>query len=362
MKSVSHIMVGLSGGVDSAIAAYRLQQQGYRVSSLFMKNWDEDDRDGHCSAEQDLSDASAVAKILDIPLYERNFSHEYWQQVFEHFLAEYAAGRTPNPDILCNREIKFTTFLQHAQELGADAIATGHYAHIEYRKPYYLLLKGADPAKDQSYFLHLLNQAQLSKALFPLGEMEKSAVRQLAAELQLPNAGKKDSTGICFIGERNFKQFLQQYLPAQPGEIQDLSGQVLGQHDGLMYYTLGQRQGLGLGGMKHGSGEPWYVVDKDLSGNILLVAQGHNHPALFKQRLKAQAPHWIAEQPAQRDAICTAKTRYRQADQDCRIVYWNETEMEVEFRQPQRAVTPGQSVVFYDGRVCLGGAVISSAY
>jgi len=362
MKSVSHIMVGLSGGVDSAIAAYQLKQDGYHVSSLFMKNWDEDDRDGHCSAEQDLKDASAVADILGIPLQQRNFSHEYWQQVFEHFLAEYAAGRTPNPDILCNREIKFTTFLQHAQDLGADLIATGHYAQIEQQRQHFLLLKGADDSKDQSYFLHLLNQAQLSKALFPIGQLQKSRVRELAAQIQLPNSAKKDSTGICFIGERNFKQFLQQYLPAQPGDIRDVDGNVIGRHDGLMYYTLGQRQGLGLGGMKHGSGEPWYVVDKDLEKNALLVAQGHDHPALYKRCLKAQAPHWIAQIPPPRHFVCRAKTRYRQADQECRIRYWNENEMEVEFKQPQRAITPGQSVVFYEGPVCLGGAVIAAAF
>jgi len=362
MKSVSHVMVGLSGGVDSAIAAHQLKCEGYRVSSLFMKNWDEDDRDSHCSAEKDLQDASAVAKILDIPLHQRNFSHEYWQQVFEHFLAEYAAGRTPNPDILCNREIKFTTFLQHAEDLGADAIATGHYAQIERRNQRYLLLKAQDSNKDQSYFLHLLNQSQLSKALFPIGKLFKSEVRASAEALHLPNFDKKDSTGICFIGERNFKQFLQQYLPAQPGDIVDLDGNHLGRHDGLMYYTLGQRQGLGLGGMKNGNGEPWYVVDKDLVNNILLVAQGHDHPALFKRCLKAQSPHWIAEVPPARDIICRAKTRYRQLDQDCRILYWNESEVEVEFKQPQRAITPGQSVVFYDGPVCLGGAVISQAY
>jgi len=362
MKSASHIMVGLSGGVDSAIAAYQLKEGGYQVSSLFMKNWDEDDRDGHCSAEQDLQDASAVAKILNIPLYQRNFSHEYWQQVFEHFLAEYAAGRTPNPDILCNREIKFSTFLQQALDLGADAIATGHYAQIEQRKQYYLLMKGADPGKDQSYFLHLLNQAQLSKALFPIGHLQKTQVREIASQLQLPNSSKKDSTGICFIGERNFKEFLQQYLPAQPGDIKDLHGAILGRHDGLMYYTLGQRQGLGLGGMKDGNGEPWYVVDKDLANNTLVVAQGHQHPALFKTRLKAQAPHWVAQVPPQKNVVCRAKTRYRQADQDCRIIYWDEEQLEVEFKQPQRAVTPGQSVVFYDGPVCLGGAVIADAY
>ena len=362
MKSVSHIMVGLSGGVDSAIAAKQLIESGFTVSSLFMKNWDEDDRDGHCSAEQDLQDASAVADILGIPLHQRNFSHEYWQQVFEHFLAEYAAGRTPNPDILCNREIKFTTFLQHAQDLGAEAIATGHYARIEKHKQHYLLLKGVDNSKDQSYFLHLLNQAQLSQALFPIGHLQKSEVRHWAEQLKLPNFAKKDSTGICFIGERNFKEFLQQYLPAQPGDIKDPAGNCLGRHDGLMYYTLGQRQGLGLGGMKHGSGEPWYVVDKDLAHNTLIVAQGHNHPALFKRRLKAQAPHWIAEVPPTRQFACRAKTRYRQADQDCLITYWNTSEMEVEFKQPQRAVTPGQSVVFYHDQVCLGGAVIENAY
>lgn len=360
--SSQHIMVGLSGGVDSAVAAFELQQAGFQVSSLFMKNWDEDDRDGECSAEQDLKDASEVAAILGCPLYQRNFSHEYWQQVFEHFLAEYAAGRTPNPDILCNREIKFTTFLQHARDLGADAIATGHYARIEQHGKRQYLLKGVDNGKDQSYFLHLLNQNQLAYARFPIGHLQKSRVRDIAQGLQLPNFDKKDSTGICFIGERNFKEFLQQYLPAQPGEIHSSDGRILGRHEGLMYYTLGQRQGLGLGGMKHGSGEAWYVVDKDLARNVLIVAQGNNHPLLFKQALKAKQPHWIADLPDKTRFACRAKTRYRQPDQDCVISYWNDQELQVEFREPQRAVTPGQSVVFYQDQVCLGGAVITEAY
>jgi tRNA-specific 2-thiouridylase len=357
-RPVQHIVVGLSGGVDSAVAAHLLQQQGYRVQGLFMKNWEEDDDAEYCSAAVDLEDARAVCKILDIPLHTRNFAAEYWERVFSYFLAEYGAGRTPNPDVLCNKEIKFKTFLEHALELGADHIATGHYARVTYRDGYYRLLTARDANKDQTYFLHALGQPQLAQTLFPLGELTKPEVRQLAAELGLPNHAKKDSTGICFIGERKFKDFLSRYLPAQPGEIHDPAGRCVGHHDGLMYYTLGQRQGLGIGGAKDSSGEPWYVVAKNLEHNVLVVAQGHDHPLLFRSVLEARQLNWIAEAPREIPFRCTAKVRYRQPDQACVITRLEGDACEVQFDEPQRAVTPGQSVVFYHGDECLGGGVI----
>ena len=358
-RPARQILVGISGGVDSAVAAYLLREQGLAVQGMFMKNWDEDDSNGQCSAEVDLKDASSVCRQLDIPLYTRNFASEYWENVFEYFLDEYRAGRTPNPDVLCNREIKFKTFLEHALELGADHIATGHYARVIHRDGYYRLLKARDENKDQSYFLHALGQHQLQHALFPLGELHKPEVRKIAAAQGFSNAAKKDSTGICFIGERKFKDFLGRFLPASPGEMRTPEGEPMGQHDGLMYYTLGQRQGLGIGGNQHGSGDPWYVVGKDLANNVLIVAQGHDHPLLFRDTLQAEQLHWIAERPRSLPFTCRAKTRYRQPDQACTITALDGEHCQVRFEQPQRAVTPGQSVVFYRDDECLGGGVIT---
>ncbi len=355
------VMAGMSGGVDSSVAALLLQQQGYPVEGLFMKNWDEDDRDGQCSATRDLADAQAVCDTLGIHLHTRNFSTEYWDQVFEHFLAEYRAGRTPNPDILCNREIKFKTFLEHAQALGAERIATGHYARVDCRDGQYRLLRGKDGNKDQSYFLHALGQDALRVTLFPVGELPKPQVRKLAEEHELVTAGKKDSTGICFIGERNFREFLSRFIPAQPGEMVTPEGQVIGEHPGVMYFTLGQRKGLGIGGTRGGSEQPWFVVDKDVPNNRLIVAQGHDHPLLYSTALEASQLNWIAGRPPASEFHCTAKTRYRQADQPCRVVLEDEG-CTVHFDQPQWAVTPGQSVVFYDGEVCLGGGVIERRF
>ncbi len=354
----TRIIVGMSGGVDSSVSALLLQQQGYRVEGLFMKNWEEDDGTEYCTAKEDLADASAVCQRLGITLHTANFAAEYWDNVFEHFLAEYQAGRTPNPDILCNREIKFKAFLDYALMLGADGIATGHYCRSGQRDGEVQLLKGRDPNKDQSYFLHAVGAEQLAKTLFPIGDMEKPAVRALAEQHQLVTHDKKDSTGICFIGERRFKDFLQQYLPAQPGRIEDLNGRDMGQHSGLMYHTIGQRQGLGIGGVAGAGEQPWYVVSKDLQRNVLLVAQGTQHPALFKRRLRVGAIHWINAAPSL-PLQCRAKTRYRQPDQDC-TVSPSEQGYSVDFASPQRAITPGQSVVFYQGEVCLGGGVIEA--
>ena len=360
-SSSKKVVIGLSGGVDSSVAALLLKQQGYQLQAIFMKNWEEDD-DEYCSAEEDLDDAAKVAAKLDIPLLTRNFSGEYWETVFQYFLDEYKKGRTPNPDILCNREIKFKTFLEHAIDLGAEFIATGHYARRAKRDGKFRLLKAKDHNKDQTYFLHQLNQYQLSKSLFPLGELEKSDVRALAEQSGFENFAKKDSTGICFIGERKFREFLSQYLPAKPGNIKTVEGDTIGKHDGLMYYTLGQRQGLGIGGSTKGDGQPWYVVKKNLQYNELIVAQGHDHPALFSTGLIATNVHWIADKPDRIPYRCFAKTRYRQSDQACTIVKLDESSCEVEFDQPQRAVTPGQSVVFYREDECLGGAVIDRAF
>jgi len=359
--NINKIVVGLSGGVDSSVAALLLKQQGYQLQGIFMKNWDEDD-DEYCTAEQDLSDAAAIALQLDIPLSTRNFSSEYWDKVFEYFLDECRLGRTPNPDILCNKEIKFKTFLEHATDLGADHIATGHYARCEYIRGKYRLFKAEDSNKDQSYFLYQLNQFQLSKSLFPLGSINKTLVRSLAEQHGFVNFDKKDSTGICFIGERKFKEFLSQYLPAQPGEILTVEGKSIGKHDGLMYYTLGQRQGLGIGGYSKGDGQAWYVVKKNLSENTLIVAQGHDHPSLFSDTVIATQPHWIADPPAQLPFKCWAKTRYRQSDQACRIEQLDENTCTVRFDQPQRAVTPGQSMVFYFEDECLGGSIIDNSF
>jgi tRNA-specific 2-thiouridylase len=357
LNSATKVIVGMSGGVDSSVAALLLLEQGYRVEGLFMKNWEEDDGTEYCTAKEDFADAQAVADRLDIHLHGANFAAEYWDNVFEHFLAEYRAGRTPNPDILCNREIKFKAFLEYALMLGADFIATGHYARRGEVDGRAALLKGLDPNKDQSYFLHQVGHEELEKTLFPLGEMEKSAVRALAEQHNLATAKKKDSTGICFIGERRFRDFLQRYLPAQPGEIHSLDGEVLGRHQGLMYHTIGQRQGLGIGGLANHSEAPWYVVRKDLQNNVLLVAQGNDHPALFSSTLYSADVLWISGQVPQMPLACAAKVRYRQPDQDCTVSVCDGG-LRVDFAEAQRAVTPGQSVVFYRGEQCLGGGVI----
>lgn len=352
------IMVGLSGGVDSSVAALLLKQAGYRVEGLFMKNWEGDDDDAYCAAREDMLDAMAVADKLGIDFHYVNFAGEYWDRVFEHFLHEYRAGRTPNPDILCNREIKFRAFLDHARALGADAIATGHYARRLDDATGVHLARGVDTNKDQSYFLHALSRDQVGSAYFPLGGLEKPRVREIAAAHDLITADKKDSTGICFIGERRFADFLKTYLPAQPGPIETLEGERLGTHQGLMYHTIGQRQGLGIGGTKAHGEAPWYVVDKDLESNTLQVAQGRNHPALFADRLEAEQVHWIEPPPT--DRPLTAKIRYRQPDQAVRIEQTGDR-LIASFAEPQRAITPGQSVVFYAGDICLGGAVITRA-
>ena len=353
------IIVGMSGGVDSSVTALLLQQQGYAVQGVFMKNWEGDDTDQHCAAEDDLRDARQVCDALGIPLQGVNFADQYWDRVFEYFLQEYRASRTPNPDILCNREIKFRAFLDYALSQGADYIATGHYARIGRDGDRYTLLRGRDNNKDQSYFLYTLGQDQLARSLFPIGELDKSRVRELAAEHELITCNKKDSTGICFIGERDFRAFLKRYLPAQPGEIHTPEGTCLGRHEGLMYYTLGQRQGLGIGGVKGHEGAVWYVAAKDLENNILIVVDGHEHPLLYSQGLSAIDLHWVAGEPPTLPLTCTAKTRYRQQDATCTIEYDEDNNCVVHFQEPQWAVTPGQSVVFYQADICLGGGIIN---
>ncbi|UZJ45070.1 tRNA 2-thiouridine(34) synthase MnmA [Marinimicrobium sp. C6131] len=353
------VIVGMSGGVDSSVTALILQQQGYQVEGLFMKNWDEDDGTEYCTAKDDLADAQRVADRLGITLHTANFAAEYWDNVFEHFLAEYKAGRTPNPDILCNREIKFKVFIEYAEMLGGELIATGHYVRREDRDGRTHLLKGLDPNKDQSYFLHAVGEAEFARSLFPLGGIEKPQVRRIAEENGLATAKKKDSTGICFIGERRFKDFLQQYLPAQPGTIETPEGQVIGEHAGLMYYTIGQRQGLGIGGVAGASEAPWFVAQKDLERNVLIAVQGE-HPLLYNNGLEASQIHWINGKAPAPSFRCMAKTRYRQADQACEVMVEGDR-LRIAFDEPQRAITPGQSVVLYDGDVCLGGAVIERA-
>ena len=353
------VMLGISGGVDSSVAALLLQRAGHDVEGLFMQNWEEDDRSGPCTTDTDRKDAVAVCGRLGIPFHARNFAAEYWDGVFEHFLAEYRAGRTPNPDVLCNREIKFKTFLDEARDLGAEKIATGHYARVDCLDGRYRLLRAADAGKDQTYFLHALGQAQLGATLFPVGEIEKSVVRDMAREAALPTHAKKDSTGICFIGERDFRQFLTQYIPARAGEMRSPDGRLIGEHQGVMYYTLGQRNGLGIGGRQNADGAPWYVVGKDVAKNILIVAQGCENEWLLSRRLIAEVPAWVAGSPPAATFRCTAKTRYRQHDQAC-VVSVRDDQLDVTFDEPQRAVTPGQSVVFYDGEECLGGAVIAA--
>ena len=357
------VIVGMYGGVDSSVAALRLLEQGYQVEGLFMKNWEEDDTEEYCSATEDLADAQSVSDLLGIKLHTVNFASEYWDQVFEYFLAEYRSGRTPNPDIMCNKEIKFKAFLEYAVGLGADFIATGHYVQLERTADKLIMLKGLDENKDQSYFLYTLQQHQLEKSLFPIGDLEKPEVRKLAEKAGFDTANKKDSTGICFIGERKFTEFLQRFLPAQPGDIITVNGgnEVIGQHQGLMYYTFGQRQGLGIGGLKTASEEPWFVVDKNLKTNQLIVAQGHNHPRLLKQQLNASQLHWVSGQAPAKQFSCKAKIRYRQSDQSCTVIV-KDDQCTVCFNEPQRAITPGQSLVFYQKNVCLGGGVIDTMH
>jgi len=357
-KLKQHVIVGLSGGVDSAVAAFLLKEQGFNVSAIFMRNWEPKTNDPYCTIDQDLRDAEDISKHLSLPLEVVNFSEEYWDRVFRNFLDEYAAGRTPNPDVLCNKEIKFKAFLEYAKEQGADLIATGHYARNVYRDSQWHLLKGLDKSKDQSYFLYTLGQEQLRHSLFPLGELEKSNVREIARRAGIPNYAKKDSTGICFIGERKFKEFLAEYLLAKPGVILTSEGEKMGTHDGLMFYTLGQRQGLGLGGKKDAKEAPWYVVNKDIAKNILVVSQDSNDPILMSKNLSCEKLHWVlGEKP--REKGCFAKIRYRQSDQECRVTMQNDGSCDVEFIHEQRAITPGQSVVFYDQEKCLGGGIIS---
>jgi tRNA-uridine 2-sulfurtransferase len=373
MSSKPRVVVGLSGGVDSAVTAYLLKQQGWDVVGIFMKNWEDDDDDEYCSSNQDFLDAASVADVIGIEIEHVNFAAEYKDRVFTEFLREYQAGRTPNPDVLCNAEIKFKAFLDHAMRLGAQKIATGHYARVREVKlragarGRFELLKGLDGSKDQSYFLHRLNQAQLSRTMFPIGELRKTEVRRIAQEIGLPNAKKKDSTGICFIGERPFREFLNRYIRKEPGPIKDERGRVIGQHQGLSFYTLGQRQGLGIGGLKdkgaqRGGGKhaPWFVARKDMAANTLWIVQGHDHAWLQSSELKADDASWVAGE-APTPGGYAAKTRYRQADAVCVLSAGEGNEFQLEFAQPQWAATPGQSAVLYDGDVCLGGGVIACA-
>jgi len=370
------VIVGMSGGVDSSVSAHLLIEQGYQVEGLFMKNWEEDDTDEYCAAAQDLKDAQAICDKLGIKLHTINFATEYWDNVFEYFLAEYKAGRTPNPDIMCNKEIKFKAFLEFAcEDLGADYIATGHYVQRELRtgvdnQQHWTMIRGLDSNKDQSYFLYTLNEKQLAHTLFPVGHIEKPEVRSIAEKAGLITHNKKDSTGICFIGERKFKDFLGQYLPAQPGIIESSDGEAIGHHDGLMYHTLGQRKGLRIGGLANSGEEPWYVVEKDLLRNVLIVGQGHNHPRLFSKGLIANQLHWVNRLALTQPLKCSVKTRYRQEDVTCTVTLktGNQStsegslndEYEIIFDEQQSSVTPGQSVVFYQGDICLGGGIINT--
>jgi tRNA-uridine 2-sulfurtransferase len=357
IPSQTRVVVGMSGGVDSSVTALLLKRQGFDVIGIFMKNWDDTDEFGYCTAEEDAEDVRRVCGEIGIPFYTVNFEQQYMDKVFAYFLDEYRAGRTPNPDVMCNREIKFGDFLQKALSLGADYLATGHYARVERRGDEYVLMRGVDQGKDQTYFLNALNQDQLSRAMFPIGHLEKKEVRAIAEEAGLATAKKKDSTGVCFIGEKNFKQFLSQYLPAKPGEMRDIvTGETKGRHDGLMYYTLGQRQGLGIGGS--GSGEPWFVADKDLERNILWVVQGDKHSSLYSEALVATGVHWVSKRQLEGPFRCTAKFRYRQPDQGVTVTALSDGSCEVIFDHPQKAITPGQAVVFYDGEICLGGGTI----
>ena len=352
------VIIGLSGGVDSSVAALLLKRQGYEVQALFMKNWNETADSGSCMWEGDVEDAMRVCEQLDIPLNTVDLSQEYWDAVFSNFLQEYRAGRTPNPDVLCNQEVKFKAFLEHALQLGAERIATGHYARIAGGDGGYSLLRGVDRNKDQSYFLCRLDQAQLGRSLFPVGELTKPEVRELARQAGLITHDKKDSTGICFIGERRFREFLSRYIPVTPGEIRTVDGRVVGEHEGVYLYTLGQRQGLGVGGVAGAPEQPWYVVDKDLAANVLIVAQGHDNPLLYSHGLTCADLHWIAGRPPALPLQCTARTRYRQADQACTVQADPAGHWRVSFTEAQRAVTPGQYLVLYDGDTCLGGGPI----
>jgi len=364
--SKTKVIVGLSGGVDSAVAAYLLKKQGYSVEALFMKNWDEDDDQEYCSAEVDLADAEQICKVLDIPLKSINFSAEYWDNVFEHFLQEYRSNRTPNPDIICNKEIKFKAFLDYAQHLGADYIATGHYVQkFSDDKSHQLSLgRGLDEGKDQSYFLYTLNQNALDHSLFPLGHYQKSKVREIAHQMGFDNFDKKDSTGICFIGERKFTEFLERFIPAQPGNIVDTDDNIIGAHNGLMFHTLGQRKGLGIGGLADSNEDAWYVYGKDAANNQLQVCQGHNNPKMFTQKLNCSQLHWVAGIAPAEQFSSSCKTRYRQADQQCDVIISADdaSMAKVTFSNSQRAITPGQSIVFYQGAVCLGGGIIDSTW
>jgi tRNA-specific 2-thiouridylase len=355
------VVAGMSGGVDSSVSAYLLKEQGYQVEGLFMKNWEEDDNDEYCAAADDLKDAQAVSDKLGITLHTINFAAEYWDNVFEYFLAEYKAGRTPNPDIMCNKEIKFKAFLEFAaEELSADYIATGHYVQRSNKAGNWQMLRGLDDNKDQSYFLYTLGEQHIAQTLFPIGHLEKPRVREIALEQDLVTHDKKDSTGICFIGERKFKDFLAQYLPAQPGEIETAEGKIIGKHEGLMYHTLGQRKGLLIGGMKEYGEEPWYVVEKDIERNVLIVGQGANHPRLYSTGLLANQLHWVDRKGPQQPIKCSVKTRYRQQDIPCQITPNIDGSVLVEFDEPQKAVTPGQSAVFYQNEICLGGGIIEN--
>lgn len=358
--SKKRVVVGMSGGVDSSVTALLLKEQGYEVVGLFMKNWEDDDTDEYCPAKQDLIDAVSVADRIGVEIEAVNFSKEYKEKVFTNFLEEYRAGRTPNPDIFCNSEIKFRAFLDHAMGMGADLIATGHYAQVREVDGLFQLLKAEDGSKDQSYFLYRLDQSQLSKALFPLGGLYKREVREIARKAGLATSEKKDSTGICFIGERPFREFLQRYLPTEPGDMRTPEGKVVGRHSGLMYYTLGQRQGLGIGGSRDGDGAPWFVAGKDMTRNELIVVQGHDHPLLHSDGLQAAQMHWIAGHDPRTHWVYAAKTRYRQPDAPCEIDSLDGDRCEIRFGQSQWAVTPGQSVVVYESKVCLGGGIITA--
>jgi len=353
------VVVGMSGGVDSSVAALLLKREGYDVVGLFMKNWEDDDTEDYCSTRQDFLDAAGAADVIDIPLEAVNFSTEYKDRVFAEFLREYQAGRTPNPDVLCNAEIKFKAFLDHAMDLGATRIATGHYAQLRRRRELWELLRGADPEKDQSYFLHRLTQVQLARSIFPVGHLRKTEVRRIAEQARLPNHAKKDSTGICFIGERPFREFLKRYLPREPGPIRTPEGRQVGEHIGLAFYTIGQRKGIGIGGIRDAEADAWYVAQKDAAENALIVVQGHDHPLLMKRAVSAQEASWISGDAPAEGATHSGKTRYRQPDSTCFVTRAEDDEIALEFAQLQWAVAPGQSVVLYDAELCLGGAVIS---
>jgi tRNA-uridine 2-sulfurtransferase len=354
----TRVVVGMSGGVDSSVAALLLKQQGYDVIGIFMKNWDDTDENGVCTATEDYNDVIRVCNQIGIPYYAVNFEKQYWDKVFTYFLDEYKAGRTPNPDVMCNKEIKFKAFLEHAMNLGADYLATGHYAQVEYRDGEYKMLRGLDENKDQTYFLNQLSQDQLSKVMFPIGNLEKPRVREIAKEANLATATKKDSTGICFIGERNFKEFLGQYLPAQPGTMETLEGVVMGKHEGLMYHTIGQRHGLGIGG----SGEPWFAIGKDLKRNVLYVGQGFHNEKLYSDSLIAVDVNWVSDREKPVEFQCTAKFRYRQEDHKVTVRLLEDKKVEVIFAESTRAITPGQAVVFYNGDECLGGGTIDEVF